>query len=128
MKVNDQGYVYVTNRTRTYIKTERGKDWFLPKYGDNPKFLILNIGSIYLPDRYKGKRIRLKVEYVDEDTTEEGPGKYIEKMIKQGVKQEVNTLKKLIQDRLKNNHVRLNGKKYYIMNCNDVERILRVGK
>lgn len=62
--VNNQGYVEVTGRSkRNPTGKSTRKSWWLIKHVSKNRG-ILKFSDIVLPERYIGKRVRLKVEVI----------------------------------------------------------------
>lgn len=68
-RVNNLGYVERTTGAGKNPKCKStSRDWYLIKYGGTrSKNGNLVIGSIVFPEQYVGKRIRLKIEVLEDE-------------------------------------------------------------
>ena len=68
--VNVNNWGYLERRTNRY-KCEFKRDWWLVKYKFEKRAVIqrgiISLGLIYFPEKYVGKRIRLKVEVIEDE-------------------------------------------------------------
>ena len=68
MRVNEEGYVTRSPRVGrgrpTIAKTDE-RDWFLVKHASAKRGSI-DIASIYLPLKYVGKKVKLKIEIMED--------------------------------------------------------------
>ena len=65
--INNHGSVVRNQRVGKLASEKTGsvRAWWLPKY-DSSDRLIVYMGTIYLPEKYKGKRVRFKIMIEEE--------------------------------------------------------------
>lgn len=64
--INNTGYITRNQRIGMPSRTTGStKTWWLPIYYSNNR-LMINIGTVSIPEKYKGKRIRFRIEIVED--------------------------------------------------------------
>lgn len=78
IKINDEGYVIHSNKPHRKKDINSNninkiwKDWWLVKPSNKNNYCHISLGKfddIYLPVSYFGKRVKLKLEVIDDETS-----------------------------------------------------------